>query len=624
LKEKPRWVCWKWEKRDGKWTKPPYDPRTNKYSESNDPSTWTTFEVAYDAYLEKKFDGIGFILNKEYTGIDFDDCFDFKTNQISEPSLSDIARLDSYTEISPSGTGLKTIVRGNIPSGHHDKARGIFDNWRFFCITGHVLNGVSKNIESRQAEIDSFYDRYWPEKHEEETNEQERESTPPLYGDQELLDLITKSKSSAKFNILWSGDWSEYPSQSEADFALSSILAFWTAKNVDQIDRLFRMSGLYRPKWDKHGYNFRTINKAIGLTVETYEGHRPKTDSRQDKAKTSTDPKAETKRDEQTNEKEAAEKGRRLKITTLTEIYKYPEVKFLIQDILPEETLNILGGYTGVGKSILALEFIKSIVTGEKFLGRYAVNNTGPVLIIDEETPRSLLKDRVAKMMFDPSWPVHFIHFQDVKIDSPPIFNELMQIIEEKKPVLTVFDSLIRIHKKKEKESEEMAMVIDKLRKITNSGTTGFVIHHHRKGGGPLTEKLRGSTDIPGGIDIEFALYPEKEGSDILTFQSVKTRVKPFGPIQIKLNITDEKAAVEYHGTQDENILDVVVSLLSGTDDYKTVAQIMEILHGKGFDDFKDYTVRKALKEGVKAGDLESQETRIKKAKAVSYRVKRP
>lgn len=50
---------------------------------------------------------------------------------------------------------------------------------------------------------------------------------------------------------LWKGDWSRYPSQSEADMALCSHLAFWTGRNAIQMDRLFRCSGLMRDKWDR-------------------------------------------------------------------------------------------------------------------------------------------------------------------------------------------------------------------------------------------------------------------------------------------------------------------------------------------------------------------------------------
>ncbi len=260
IKQKPRWICWKWETRQGKPTKPPYDPRTGKYSKSNDSSTWVDFELAYKAYSEKRFDGIGFILNKEYTGIDFDDCLDPKTNQISEPSLSEVYILNSYTEISPSGKGLKTLVKANVPTGHHDEKIGIFDNGRYFCITGHVLQEISQNIESRQEEINALLLRRWPED----------VKTLATEDDEEIIKRISNAKNGEKFQRLWSGDWSDYPSQSEADLALCCILAFWTQKDEQRIFDLFRNSGLYRDKWDKHDYGHRTIRKSLSVTREVF------------------------------------------------------------------------------------------------------------------------------------------------------------------------------------------------------------------------------------------------------------------------------------------------------------------------------------------------------------------
>jgi putative DNA primase/helicase len=79
-----------------------------------------------------------------------------------------------------------------------------------------------------------------------------------------------------KFNRLWSGDFSAYPSQSEADLALCRILAFWTRRDAARIDSLFRQSGLFRPKWDVphfgggKTYGQATIEKAIECEGEVY------------------------------------------------------------------------------------------------------------------------------------------------------------------------------------------------------------------------------------------------------------------------------------------------------------------------------------------------------------------
>ena len=94
--------------------------------------------------------------------------------------------------------------------------------------------------------------------------------------DAQLLAKATGAANGTTFERLWYGAWDgAYPSQSEADLALCGILAFWTGRDAQRIDQLFRASGLYRPKWDvKHfadgrTYGERTVAIAVasGLSV---------------------------------------------------------------------------------------------------------------------------------------------------------------------------------------------------------------------------------------------------------------------------------------------------------------------------------------------------------------------
>ncbi len=208
--------------------------------------------------------------------------------------------------------------------------------------------------------------------------------------------------------------------------------------------------------------------------------------------------------------------GVSLRLTTLSDVFEYPEPNFVIDQILIEGTVSVLGAYTGVGKSITALSIIKSLLTRNHLWGKYQVLKTGPVLLVDEETPKSFLRERIEKMGFDKTLPFYFLHFQDVRLDRDDCFNALMTRIEEIKPVLVVIDSLIRVHRQKEDDATSMSKVVDRLRKIANWGTIILVIHHHRKGEGPLSQKLRGSSDIPGGVDIEYALTPKDDYLELI------------------------------------------------------------------------------------------------------------
>src|SRR5205807_733083 len=103
------------------------------------------------------------------------------------------------------------------------------------------------------------------------------------FSNEELIAKAKRARNGAAFARLFDGDWEGHGSQSEADFALASHLAFWTGKNRAWIDELFRMSSLMRLKWDeKHygdgrTYGEETISRACDRTVEVYTPPRPST-----------------------------------------------------------------------------------------------------------------------------------------------------------------------------------------------------------------------------------------------------------------------------------------------------------------------------------------------------------
>jgi putative DNA primase/helicase len=98
-----------------------------------------------------------------------------------------------------------------------------------------------------------------------------------VLSDNDLLNKAFKSKNGAKIQQLYNGDFSGYPSQSEADQALCNHLAFWLDRDRGRMDATFRTSGLMREKWDKKHfsngstYGQVTIEKAISATNETYK-----------------------------------------------------------------------------------------------------------------------------------------------------------------------------------------------------------------------------------------------------------------------------------------------------------------------------------------------------------------
>jgi hypothetical protein len=129
-----------------------------------------------------------------------------------------------------------------------------------------------ETIVENQTAIDWLLETYF--KDDEVKIRHDNSSAKSILTDEQVLEFASNAKNGDIFRRLMTGDITGFPSQSEADASLCGRLSFWCGNDVEQIDRIFRMSGLYREKWDeKHGrgtYGEITIEKAIQLCTEVY------------------------------------------------------------------------------------------------------------------------------------------------------------------------------------------------------------------------------------------------------------------------------------------------------------------------------------------------------------------
>ena len=296
LKGYRQWVVWNLEttkenqEKGKKPTKVPYSPLTYRKTGNNDKyqETWGTFEEACTAFATGKFSGI--MLNitaaDPFVVIDFDHCI--IDGEINDEIEKYIQSLDSYTEISPSGTGIHIIIRGKKPGPRckrqwPDYEIEMYENGRFITITGHVVDN-KHFVNQDQDALSELYHERLPENKPKFTNTVA--PVPVTLDDNALLEKIRSSKQGAKFDALMAGNTSGYSTKgneghSEADLALCSILAWWSGKDAERIDRIFRSSGLIRAKWDEQRghngtYGQMTINEAIKGTEGQYTGGKQK------------------------------------------------------------------------------------------------------------------------------------------------------------------------------------------------------------------------------------------------------------------------------------------------------------------------------------------------------------
>jgi len=181
LRERPQWVVWRYEKRHGRETKVPYCPKSGRRASSADPSTWTSFTDAVAAYARGGYDGIGyvFLTDDPFCGIDLDDCVDEEGH--TAPWAQEIlGPFRTYTEISPSGCGIKVFLRGRKPDFAACEVRGfgpdgkggieVYDRARYFTLTGRALSGAPSEVADCQAELDALCRRIWPEQEQKQSD----------------------------------------------------------------------------------------------------------------------------------------------------------------------------------------------------------------------------------------------------------------------------------------------------------------------------------------------------------------------------------------------------------------------------------------------------------------------
>jgi hypothetical protein len=362
-------------------------------------------------------------------------------------------------------------------------------------------------IEYRQTETDAIFSRYAGDS--PATNAapvMKAQGGELTQADEILLDKIIRSRQDQKFQKLFMGDWQgDYESQSEADLALCSILAFWSKKDPEQIDRIFCQSKLYREKWDEqHGrdtYGEMTIGRAIAHTETVYgENQAP-------------------------SRKTYSTRG----VFELIQAGKLEDSpsQWLVRNLVELDSLALVFGDPGCCKSFWAIALALCVATGTEFFGHKV--RQGPVIFIAGEGGNGLRKRMVA-------WSLT----AGIRYDTAPLFvsrkaaaltvEEIVDqveaaietvLAEHGPPVLIVIDTVARnFGPGDENSTQDMSQFIqaaDALRAISQA--TVLLVHHTGHGD---KSRARGAMALKGALDAEYRL--DKDESGVVRLEATKMK----------------------------------------------------------------------------------------------------
>ena len=535
LKKLKQWVLYRLEDDPArlKPTKRPCQIDGTLASVTN-PVNWCSFEEALKAFQNGMGAGLGFVFTDKdpYSGIDLDSaCYDTAMGFSEEWAKKIIKRFSSYTEYSPSRTGLHIIIKGkkSIAGSRKDKIE-IYDNKRFFTFTGDIYNKTLISIHERQNELNKLCQELFSPSREENV------SIPLPKGrelsDQEIDALIVQMRSAQngqKFTILFDGNWTDnYPSQSEADQALCSILAFYTNNNYIAIDQIFRKSGLYREKWERQDYRERTITNALNL--------------QRNQALSAFAPTVDIATEDM------------IPVIHINDV-EYKETEFQIDQIWPTNSVGFISGQPGSCKTWFAWALAVSIASGSKFLDKYECKK-GKVIAFNAEDNAALdTRRRINALAKQKGLTLTGLNFYlldtyNLLLNEGITQQRITNTIQNERPDFIIFDPLRNVHALNEDSATDMTPLLNFLRLINRRFNCSILLVCHDKkpsnqNSGNRAAQVRGSSATMGWRDN--AIYLDRDKNELIQVEIYNRGFKsiPRFYVDLVVNNDEKKNPVE-------------------------------------------------------------------------------
>jgi hypothetical protein len=221
--------------------------------------------------------------------------------------------------------------------------------------------------------------------------------------------------------------------------------------------------------------------------------------------------------------------------------------RWLVESLWSHQAVGFVAGAPKLGKTWLALDLALSVATGTPCLDTYAVAEPGEVLVYLAEDPPAMVRQRLAGLcrhrgLALETVAVHVITAASLRLDLDDDRRRLEAVVQRLAPRLLVLDPLVRLHRRDENHSGDVAELLSFLRALQRAHELAVVVvHHMRKGGaGRGGQALRGSSDLHAWTDS--ALYLQAgRGATVL---SVEHRAAPASePVEVRLSSSRDPSA---------------------------------------------------------------------------------
>lgn len=291
---------------------------------------------------------------------------------------------------------------------------------------------------------------------------------------------------------------------------------------------------------------------------------------------------------------------------------KYPDTVYIVDRLIPAESITILSGQSRSYKTYALLDIAIAVASQKLLFGHFGTTQAS-VLIINEEDGEKLLQQRFRQLGVarDDELPIYISALNDFKLEDDQI-NQTLRLCSEKGINLVIIDSLIRVHSADENSARDMSKVFAQLRKFTKAGVAVLVTQHHRKANAHSTggaSEMRGSSDILAAVDSHIGVRRAPNDKMLLTFTQEKQRFDiELEPFQVRAEMSDGSFRFEYFGgfekQQDKTkiLLDSVIELLK-VHGQLMQADLLKYLLAQGVAT-NEHELRNALRFWISKGEL--------------------
>lgn len=188
-------------------------------------------------------------------------------------------------------------------------------------------------------------------------------------------------------------------------------------------------------------------------------------------------------------------------------------IEWIVDRLIPKDSITLLFGKGGIGKTWLSMDMARSIASGTPFLGLGTVKT--PVIFVDFENPLAVLNTRTQKL--GEAEGVFFWRANNDKIKAPKLDKSDYELYKQlPQGAILIFDTLRASQDRDENKSDEMGLIMGRLKELRDMGFTIILLHHTAKNSDKIAKGSTAIVDLADHILGLTLVRKKRDGQEII------------------------------------------------------------------------------------------------------------